>query len=188
MKYLGEDEEGVAAIEFAMLAPVLILLLMGAIESSHYVMVKIALDGAVATAAREGVAQLNLSEDERDAKMRARIASLMSGHKPAPNETVTISTTVYRKFGDSYPEGFEDLNGNGVYDPSEPYDDRNRNGSRDTSSAVAGKMGDVGDVVAYRVVYPTAPYFDMMKPIFGDKIDLTTSTVARNEPERGVVL
>lgn len=188
MRKFWREEQGVAAIEFAMLSPVMILLLMGAIESAHFVMVKSALDGAVATAARESVAQLNLTEDERDAKMRNRITALMSGYRPAPDRTVTIETTVYRKIGDSSPEPFEDLNRNGVWDSSEPYVDRNRNGTRDLAAPVTGKMGGVGDVVGYSVTYPTAPYFAMLAPIFGDWMDLKTSTISRNEPERGVAI
>jgi hypothetical protein len=58
------------------------------------------------------------------------------------------------------------------------------NGVRDVATPVAGKMGDVGDVVAYQVTYPVALYFPFLSPIFGETRDITTATVARNEPER----
>ena len=184
---LRRDRRGTSATEFAILAPAMIILLAGSIEASHFVMVKVALEGSVSTAAREAVAKVNLSDEARDAQMRARITSLMAPHKPAPGKTISISTTVYRSFGNSYPEGYTDDNGNGLYDEGEPFDDRNKNGVRDTDVPVAGKMGDVGDVVAYHVVFPTAPYFAFLTPVFGKEIGLTSSTVARNEPEKAVV-
>ena len=183
----GLDERGVSAVEFAMLAPAMIVLIAGAIEASHFMMVKISLEGAVSTAARESAAKLTLSDDARDAEMRARITSLMAPHKPAPGKDISISTTVYRSFGDSYPEAYEDLNGNGVYDVGEPFNDRDKSGFRSLDAPVTGKMGDVGDVIAYHVVHPTAPYFAFLVPLFGQQINLTVSTVVRNEPERGIV-
>ncbi len=183
---LIRDERGVTAVEFAMLAPVMILLITGSIEAGHYMMVKTALEGAVATASRESIANLVLDEDTRDGRMRARIKHLMSPYQTAPGHQISIETKVYREIGDSYPEAYEDLNDNGVYDEGEPFDDRNRNGVRDMNVPVEGRLGDVGDVIRYRVVYPTAPYFSLLTPIFGERIDLTTNIVSRNEPEKGV--
>ena len=187
LKRFARHQRGTSATEFAMLAPVMVTLIAGSIEAAHFLMVKIALEGAVSTAAREAVARLDLSDDARDAQMRTRITALMAPHKPAPTKTITISTTVYRSFGNSYPEGYTDDNGNGLYDVGEPFQDRNKNGVRDSDVAVAGKMGDVGDVVAYHVVFPTAPYFTFLTPLFGREIPLTSSTVARNEPEKAVI-
>jgi hypothetical protein len=184
---LFRNRRGSAIVEFAVLAPVMILLISGTIESAHIFMVKIALQGAVETAARESVVNLTISEDARDAKMRARIASLMSPHHVAPGGTLTIDTRVYRTLGSAYPEAFEDSNSNGTYDEGESFDDRNHNGVRDLATAVTGKMGDVGDVVAYEVTFPIVPYFSFLSPIFGEQLNLTTATVSRNEPEKGVV-
>lgn len=187
LRRLRGARRGIAATEFALLAPAMILLITGTVEVAHYLMVKISLEGAVARAARESVARLDLGDDQRDAAMRARITDLMSPHLIAPGGALTIETTVYKSFGTAYPEAYEDLNDNGVYDEGEPFDDRNHNGKRDLDVPVAGKMGDVGDVVAYKVVFPVAPYFDFLKPVFGEKMDLSTYAVARNEPEKGAI-
>lgn len=182
---LRSDARGVSAVEFAMLAPVMIMLITGTIEAGHYMMVKTALEGAVNTAARDSIARLTLDQDSRDARMRARIADLMSPYQTAEGHSLSIATTVYKTVGDSYPEAYEDLNENGVYDEGEPFHDRNGNGVRDNSVPVEGKLGDVGDVVRFTVVYPIEPYFALMRPIFGGRMDMKTSIVTRNEPEKG---
>lgn len=181
---LRRDRRGVAATEFAVLAPVMILLITATVEAAHIQMVQTSLEGAVATAARESVARMSLSDDERDTLMRERISTLMSSIPVASGRSLEISTQAYRTMGSAYPEAFEDANGNEVYDEGELFTDRNHNGVRDVATPVAGKMGDVGDVVAYQVTYPVALYFPFLSPIFGETRDITTATVARNEPER----
>lgn len=185
---LARCQKGVTVVEFAMLAPAMIVLIAGSIEAAHFLMVKIALEGALSTAARESIAKLNMTDDARDQAMRDRIGALMMPHHVAQGHNMVIETKVYRSFGSSYPEAFQDVNGNGAYDPGEPFDDRNRNGVRDTDAQVTGKMGGVGDVVSYRVTFPTAPYFNFLSPLFGSRIDLISTNVARNEPEAEAVI
>lgn len=186
---LRRDRHGVAAIEFAMISPVLLVLTFGSIEIAHMLNVQVTLDGAVAEAARQAAVRLNDSEDDRDAVMRRYITHYMSAHPMAAGGQVTISTTVYRTFGSSYPEGYTDSNENGRYDgPSpgvagEPFQDRNRNGVRDLAVPVTGKLGGPGDVVSYTAEYPSALYFDFFTVITGSTgFTLKATTVLRNEP------
>jgi Flp pilus assembly pilin Flp len=184
---LRRQEDGVAAVEFAMLAPVMLLLLAGTIEAAHFLLVQTTLEGAVSEAARENAVAQTLDEDVRDAAMRARIADIMDSFPVAEGEEMEIVTQVYRTFSGAMPEGFEDLNGNGAYDDGELFADRNRNGVRDLAMPTGGRMGDVGDVVSYSVTYPVDSFFPFLEGVFGTPLRLTSNAVARNEPERSIL-
>lgn len=183
------EQRGVAAVEFALIAPVVVLMVVGTIEIAHMLTVQVSLDGAVAEAARAAAVRLEQSEDTRDTAMREYVTRRMSAFPIANGQSVTIATTVYRTFGSSYPEGFTDSNGNGRYDgptpstPGEPFDDRNKNGVRDLASSITGKMGGPGDVVSYTAQFPAALYFDYFSTITGaNGFTLKATTVLRNEP------
>lgn len=187
---LRRDQRGTTVIEFAVLAPVLILLIIGSIEMGHFVMVRSTLEGAISTAARKATADLNTTEDNRDIKLRESVARQMATFPTIEGQHLTIETTVYQNFGSAYPESFEDVNKNGQYDgpqgsrPGEPFDDRNRNGVRDQATQKEGKLGGPGDVVSYRARFPAALYFKPLGELLGlgEGITMSADIVMRNEP------
>ena len=136
---------------------------------------------------RSGVS-LETDENNRDVTMRSNVASQMKYFQMAPNGSLQIVTAVYRDFGSSYPENFNDANGNGRYDPATPttpaesFTDRNNNGKWDPATPVTGKLGGPGDVVSYTATFPSALWFDFLQPIFGNSVNLSATTVLRNEP------
>jgi Flp pilus assembly protein TadG len=146
-------DRGVTTIEFAMLLPVLLTLICGAIDLGYFYMAQTSLNGAVLQAARASAASMEKSESDRNSAMRATILKTMS---PYNSGDPAITTMVYHKFGDSSPEPYIDANNNGHYDPpqgaspGEAFTDRNGNGVWDASTPIATgakTMGDVGDVV-----------------------------------------
>ncbi|WP_347304338.1 TadE/TadG family type IV pilus assembly protein [Croceibacterium sp. TMG7-5b_MA50] len=187
LSHLLRAREGVAAAEFAMLAPAMFLLLMGTVEAAHFLMVQTTLEGAVSRAARENAVALTMGDDERDTAMRARIADIMGTFKVADGQRLEIDTRVYGNFASARTEPFDDADGNGQYDEGEFFQDGNGNGIRDVEVRKAGKMGEVGDVVAYSVTYPVDPVFAFLTPVFGGPLRMTSSTVVRNEPEKSVL-
>jgi len=184
---LACDQRGSTLPEFAMIAPVMILLITGTVEAAHYLMVQTTLESAVSMAARENAVAAALDEDTRDEILRDRITSIMGSYPAAYTGAMTIETKVYRSFDAAIAEPFEDLNGNGIYDEDEPFVDRNGDDLYSEEQSVAGTMGGVGDVVSYDVVYPVKPFFAFLAPIFGETIDITSSTVAKNEPEKSAL-
>lgn len=187
---LVADKHGIAAVEFAVLAPVMALLIAGTVEAGQIMMIRTTLEGAVGEAARAAIADLALSDDDRDAAMRAYIGQRMTPYNMVEGGELEIETKVFRTFGSAYPEAYEDLNSNGRYDPptesfpGEPFDDRNRNATRDLAVPVEGKLGGPGDVVAYTAVFPARVYFGFLSGIFGKDGAFTVraSAVVRNEP------
>ncbi len=75
---LARATRGVAAVEFALLAPLLALMLMGILSYGGYFWMAHALQQAANDAARATIA--GLDRDERQALARARAATVLSSH------------------------------------------------------------------------------------------------------------
>lgn len=187
LRAMAGRADGSVVAEFAIVAPVMVLLIAGTVEGAHFLMAQVALDSAVAKVARESAVKMNLGEEQRDTLMRERLSAIMRSFPSAAGGELQVATRVYRTLGSSYSEAYEDLDGDGTYDDGEPYRDDNGNGSRDADAPVTGTMGGKGDVVSYSVIYPARPYFALLTPVFGDQIMLRSTTVVRNEPERSVL-
>ncbi len=81
---MRDDERGAAAVEFALVLPVLLLILIGIIEFSFAFNTQLSLSQA----AREGARQMALSNDSAAAATRARNAA---GRLDPSTVTVTFS-------------------------------------------------------------------------------------------------
>lgn len=190
LRRLARERRGVAAVEFAMLAPAMFALIMGAIELAHVAVLRNTLEGAVGEAARVASVRLDQTEDEREATMVALIAERMRDYPMVARGQIGIQTKVFRSFRESMTEPYEDVNRNGSYDgpipgvPGEPFDDRNLNGVRDAATQQAGRLGGVGDVIGYTATFPAKLYFAMLAPVFGgaNGLEVSASTMVRNEP------
>lgn len=183
------SRRGVAITEFAILSPVLILLIAGCLEVGRLAMIQSSLEAAMGKAARSALVDLNSPEDERLARLEASILNTLAPYSPQRDD-IEIRTTVYRDFGSSYPEAFDDQNNNGRYDgpnppiAGEPFEDRNRNGVRDLAAPVAGVLGQEGQVVTYHVSFRVTPLFSFLPFAYeeGERKVLYSTVVSRNEP------
>ena len=69
---LGRDHRGVSTIEFALLAPVLFLVLLGLFDLMYAVYVRSVLEGAVVKAGRDSALENNAADQNAiDAKVRS---------------------------------------------------------------------------------------------------------------------
>lgn len=179
----ARDRRGVTAVEFAVLAPGMIMLISGALELGHMIFARVALEGAVTEAARIATASMETGENDRVAVLRASVLRTMGSFALAKDRTVTIETRVYRNFSTAYPEPFTDSNGNKAYDVGETYIDRNKNGKWDPATQIAGTLGGPGDVISLTVVYPKKILFDFLPERWGigNAYELRATTVVRNE-------
>jgi len=179
------ERRGASALEFALLAPVLLLLLVGIVEYALVLFVQFSLDHAVGEAARFGITGRTLPGQDRmeavRAVLRARLPALLEA------EAVTIDTLVYPDFDSiGRPEPFVDRNGNGTHDAGEPFTDLNGNGRWDEDMGVPG-AGGPDDVVLYRartrwrLISPLGP---LLAPPDG-VLELESSVAVRNEPFPG---
>lgn len=182
LKRGGRDASGATAIEFAMLAPVVILLLMGIIEFGLIYTADIVLKNATYDAARTGRTGFVEDKSTQDKTVldivRHEVSSMMDPNKLA------IDSKAYAGFDNlNKPEPFIDANKNGRRDNGENYTDVNGNGKYDLDQGRDG-FGGANEVVLYTVSYPWKLLTPFVSEIIGDNgfITLTATAVVQNEP------
>ncbi len=179
---LARDESGVTVVEFAMVAPVLGLVLLGAFDVAHTLYARAALQGIVQKAARDSTLETSAELETQavlDNKVRSQVRAL------ANNATIAITRRYYRTFTDAAvarAEAWTDTNANGTCDSGEPYEDANRNNTWDRDGGDDGQ-GGAKDVTLYTVTMSYPRFFPIYRMVGGSTTTkLTASTVLRNQP------
>ncbi|MBV1916458.1 MAG: pilus assembly protein [Sphingomonadaceae bacterium] len=172
------DSRGAAAVEFALVAPVLLIGMMGVFDLGHNMYTASVLHGAIQKTARdstiEGAAGQGAILDQRVTDMVRRIA---------PGATLQFNRDSYTTFSNvSQPEDFTDVNGSGACDANEPFEDANGNGSWDADMGKTG-FGGARDAVMYEVSVTYKRPFPISKLIGqSDMFTTVVRTVLRNQP------
>lgn len=144
--------DGVTAIEFALLSPVLLLMVMGIIEFAVIMFVSVVMESATDMTARLGSTGYVPTGTSQAQEIINNVDSMTAGLLNANN--ITITTTSY--------SGFNEI---GV-----------------AGQGTANSLGGPGDVVLYTVSYPWTIMTPIVSAVIGNKITLRASTVVRNEP------
>lgn len=175
-------EQGVTAIEFAALAPVLVLIMMGIIEFSLMMTAYGVMESATTVSARLGSTGFTAGGISREQTILNSITNRAGSF--IDTSQLTISSKFYSDFNQiNDPEPFTDTNHNGSRDSGEPYTDVNGNGQWDADMGTAG-YGGAGAIVVYTVNYP----WHIVTPIMSDLVgtggvfNITTHAVTKNEP------
>lgn len=179
LRRLADDRAGVTVIEFAIVGPVLMLMIFGLFDIAHTQYTASVLNGAIQKAGRDITLQTaSSSETAIDNRVRDQVSSVMPR-----GSTVTFQKLSQYDFSDvNAPEDFTDLNNNGRCDNGEPYTDSNNNGSWSSNRGRTG-IGGARDVVVYTatVSYPRLfPLFTMIG--LPQNVTLSSSTVLRTQP------
>ncbi|WP_404480834.1 TadE/TadG family type IV pilus assembly protein [Novosphingobium sp. BL-52-GroH] len=176
LRHCRTDRRGATAIEFAVSAPVLIILLMGIYDMGHMAYLNAVLHGAV-----NQVARADTLEVADTTKADAYVTDLVKG--VAPGATVVTKRVSYYDFADvKRPESWNDKNSNGTCDNSETYTDENKNGKWDTDVGTSDN-GGASDVTLYTVTVTYTPVFVI--PFMSKAKNartLTASAVKMNQP------
>ena len=185
---LARDRRGTTIVEFAIVAPVLGLLLLGAFDVAHTLYMRAALQGVVQKAARDLTLESGLNAATQtvlDDKVKAQVKAL------ANNGTVTVTRQWYRSYEHAAASKFEpwtDTNNNGTCDgpqgstPGEPYEDTNGNGRWDGTGGNLSQ-GGAKDAVLYTASISYPRFFPIYNLIGGSRTTkVTASTVLRNQP------
>jgi Flp pilus assembly pilin Flp len=175
--------DGVTAVEFALLAPVLMLMMFGIIEFSLIMVAYNTMEGATAISSRLGKTGYTASGLTRQQTIinaiDDRAGSLIDISR------ITVASKFYKQYDQiNDPEPYIDANGNSSYDAGENYTDINGNGAWDADMGSSG-YGSAGDVVVYTVSYPWALMTPIISRIIGNEagaITITTHAVVKNEP------
>ncbi|TZG29437.1 TadE/TadG family type IV pilus assembly protein [Sphingomonas montanisoli] len=175
---IRSDARGAAAIEFALVVPFLLLLIMGLCELAYQGYIRAILTGAVEKAGRDSTIQ-GADIDTIDDQVLTQV------QQAAPRASFSTGFPLrksYTKFGYIQPEPFTDLNGDGVRQTGECYTDINNNKSWDADPGSNG-AGGASDSVVYTVtinyprLFPLAAWLGWT----GRQV-LTATTTLKNQP------
>lgn len=178
VRALLRNDRGTSLVEFALIAPVLLMLLLGMFELGYNFYMQSQLQGAVQRAARDSTVQTaNGKTGAVDARVAAAVRNIV------PNATLAFTRRSYASFRDVHrAEDFTDIDKNGACNEGEPFEDANGNSIWDQDRGAAGG-GGARDAVLYivKVSYPRA--FGAAQ-IVGLPPTFTTeaTTVLRNQP------
>ncbi len=179
LRRLAADRKGVTIVEFAMVGPVLILMIMGLFDLAHTQYTSSVLYGALQKAGRDLTLETATnSMSTIDARVRDQVSSVMPS-----GATVTFQRLSHYDFSDvALAEDYTDQNTNGRCDNGEPYVDSNANTRWDANRGRSG-LGGARDVVVYtaNVTYPRLfPLFSMIG--LPQNVTLRAATTLRSQP------
>lgn len=174
---LRDDRRGAVLVEFAILTPVMLVMLMGLGDMLYQVYTQSILNGELQKAARDsGIEGGATNTATIDAKVQTMVKKI------APGATFTSTRKSYDTFSEVAPEPFTDSNGNGVRDPGECFTDENGNGTWDQDPGAAGQGG-----ASAVTVYTMTATYPRLFPVAGLLGWPTTQTVSattllKNQP------
>lgn len=178
------DENGVSVLEFALIAPVVLMMMMGVMDIGHSFFVRGTLDGAVQDAARSSSLEGATSLTQQDL-IDERVASMI--REIAPNATVTVSRRYYKTFSTAAlaraEQVFEPtLNANLKCDRGESFMDENGNGVWDADGGSEGQ-GGARDIViiTFKISYPRLfPLAAMLG--WPANVEMESGSILANQP------
>jgi Flp pilus assembly protein TadG len=176
----GDDTKASSVMEFGLVAPVMMLMLMGFYDLGHASYVRSVLQGAVQKAARDGTLQTGGAQATTiDTAVQTQVRPVAG-----KNATFSSSRLSYNRFSQvGEAEEFEDEDGDNTYDAGqECYEDWNGNGNWDATPGTAGQ-GGASDAVLYEVTVTYPRLFPTPKLLGWSANNVVkASTVLRNQP------
>lgn len=178
---LRGDQWGASVVEFAVVAPVFLVLTTGALDLGHTVYTKSVLEGAVQKAARDSAL-----EDAANTTRQAAIDQALKNTvlQIQPFATVQITRKSFKDFSTAKTskETFVDANKNNTCDNGETYVDSNKSGAWDTDSGTNGQGGakDITIYTAtmtYQRLLPTLTLLGMSRDV-----TMSAKNVVANQP------
>lgn len=180
VRTLTLDTQGATIVEFAIVAPILVLIIMFLFDTGYYFYARAILGGEVQAAGRASALE-TASDTNRallDASVETAVKRLVGGG------TFSFNRLSFKSYGraQSRAEAFVDSNGDNICNNNESFDDANRNGIRDTDSGVQGQ-GGAKDVTIYSVTLRYNRMFPMASLLgWSQQVSMTAHTILRNQP------
>lgn len=180
LRRLRRDRDGATIIEFALIAPLLLAVILGFCEIAYQSYVQTVLTGAMQRAGRNSTIQGNgatTSTDAIDAAVISRVKTVAKVVSWAPTRKN------YAQFGQIAPEPFEDNNANNKYDAAtECFTDVNGNKKWDADPGNAGQ-GSANDVVLYQMNVTYQRLMPLSRLVgLEQQVPITAVTILKNQP------
>ncbi|RVT43121.1 TadE/TadG family type IV pilus assembly protein [Sphingobium algorifonticola] len=176
------DERGLSAVEFALISPVFLSLLLGGADMAHSLYMNSVLEGILQKAGRDASLETG-TETARQAQIDALVTARVKELARAANVTVTRRYFKdFTKAAQAVGETFFDGNANGVCDAGEAYQDTNNNNVRDADGGDSGQ-GGAKDTVIYTADISYPRLFPMYKMVgLPATVNMRATTVLANQP------
>ena len=175
------DEKGLTAVEFALVAPVMLYMVIGMAELGCAAAAQSILDDATFVGSRVGKTGYSATGQTQAQTITAGIKKAASALlDPAK---ITLTSVAYPDYSYLKPEPFTDTNKNGKWDSGEAYTDVNGNGKYDDGAGTAG-TGAASEIVVYTATYNWKLMTPGMSKFIGagGVLPLKSRVVVKNEP------
>jgi Flp pilus assembly protein TadG len=187
LRRLLRERQGIAAVEFGLIAPTLMLLIMGIGDLLYSTYTQSILLGAVQKAGRDATLEANNTYTlaaELDKKVIAAVKTV------APSATYSSTWESYSSFSNvDKPEPFSDKAGGttGTYDVGiDCFTDLNGNRTWDADGGKNNSVGGAGDIVQYKITVQHTRFFPMAKFMgWPAKASISAQTLLKNQPYAG---
>ncbi len=180
LRRLARCGRGATIVEFAIILPVFVMMLMFLFDTGYYIFASSVLGGEVNAVGRNSTLETatDANRTDLDQQLEAQVRRLVSAGQ------MNFKRVAYKSYGraQAKAESFNDANNNGVCDNGESFDDANRNGTRDLDSGVESG-GGARDVVIYTATLRYERIFPIATMLGWDKnVSISSSTILRNQP------
>jgi Flp pilus assembly protein TadG len=174
------DQSGGTVVEFAIVAPVFLSIVMFLFDAGYYIYARSVLSGEVNAAGRSSTLETATVSNRTalDAAVTTQVQLLV------PNAQLTFDRLAFGNYGlaQARVEPFVDTNTNNVCDNGESYVDLNNNSQHDQNGGRQGN-GGARDVVIYTVTMT----YDRLFPVdtllgFNKTVTLQATTLLKNQP------
>ncbi len=182
---LSANTRGIAAVEFAILAIPMFILIFGALDLGYQNYLRSTMQGSlndigrIASVETPNIGNGNDTVEQRiEDELEERIDVI------ARNADITVTQRNYTRFSsvNQAEKLLTDINNNGQYDSGDCWEDANRNRTFDASGGSDGR-GGADDVVFYDVNVVMPRLFPMAGLVGADEdYDITVSAAFRNQP------
>tara|TARA_B110001454_G_scaffold195827_1_gene198346 strand:- start:4748 stop:5359 length:612 start_codon:yes stop_codon:yes gene_type:complete len=182
---LPANERGAALVEFALVAPVFVMLLMGSLDIGHRLYLQAVLQGTIQKASRDNSLESGTAtamQTTIDTRIRSAVKDL---NRSLADSDIAITRRYYKTFSTAsaaQAETWTDTNTNGTCDNNEPYTDANNNSVWDKDGGNAGQ-GAARDIAVYNVTVTYPHIFPLWKMLGSNSINtVKATTVVANQP------
>ena len=178
------QEKGTSVMEFGLIAPVAVLMMLGTMDAGHSYYVRSVLDGAMQEVARDSSLE-GASTSAQQVAIDKKIKDIVS--VVAPSATVLPSRRYYKTFSaaataqaEDFTDTSDDLDG--LCNNDEPFVDANRNGVWDPDGGDSGQGGAqdvviIKATVSFKRLFPLGALLGLPSDV---KID--SNSILANQP------
>jgi Flp pilus assembly pilin Flp len=179
------NQSGATAVEFAIILPVFLTAILGALQLSYIGWAQNRLENAVRQGARVGITGIATGDMTRQEMIEQMVEFSMQNVSKATGQPIVYTSRAYPTFSTLNKPGepFDDINNNNVCDAGETYYDYDGVPGRASVDISAAGAGGAGDVVRYEITFPLNLFVPIASKFFStdDQLNLTARTVVRNE-------